>query len=153
MISAQVVVALGESPWYGEACDHCARVGFLLVRSEDSIADAVEVEARLVHFPKIHALRLDFFPSVNERLLDSVEVFQQGVPSLMSCLLWCSSESNGSYTLAVIVRQVEFCGQSNVSVRRCGIFPCDLLVGANILPAVADTYVSNAHLPKCCRTC
>src|SRR3989442_12596023 len=83
MISTQVVVALGESPWYGEACDHWARVGFFLGRSEDGIADAVEVEARLVHFPKIHALRLELLPTINKRLLHSIEVLQQRIPCLL----------------------------------------------------------------------
>src|SRR5207302_6927027 len=62
------------------------------------------------------------------------------------------SESNSGYTLAIIARQVELCGQSNVSVRRCGIFPCHLLVGTDILPTIADTYISTAHLPERGRT-
>src|SRR5207253_5653514 len=63
-----------------------------------------------------------------------------------------SSESNSGYALAIITRQVEFCGQSNVSVRRAGIFPCHLLAGTDILPTIADTNVSTAHLPERDRT-
>src|SRR5207253_7432685 len=128
VVSAQVVVALGETPWNRETGDHCARVGFFLVRSEDCIAYAVEVEARLVGLPKIHALRLDLFPSINKRPLDPIEVLQQGIPGLLSRLVRRSSERNSGYPLAIIARQVEFCGQSNVSVRRRGIFPCHLFV-------------------------
>src|SRR5438309_7333724 len=102
MISAQVVVALGESPWYGEACDHCARVGFFLVRSEDCIADAVEVEARLVHLSKIHALRLELFPTINKRLLHCIEVLQQSIPCLLPRLAWRSSKGKGHNALAII---------------------------------------------------
>src|SRR5205807_10338800 len=148
MISAQVVVALGETPWDGKASDHGARVRFFLVCPEDCVADAVEVEARLVGLSKIHALRLDLFPSVNKRPLDPIEVLQQGIPGLLSRLVRRSSESNSGYTLAIIARQVELCGQSNVSVRRRGIFPCHLLVGTDILPTIADTNVSTAHLPE-----
>src|SRR5205807_7407923 len=114
--------------------------------SEDRIAYAVEVEAGLVRLPKIHALRLDILPSINKRPLDPIEVLQQGIPGLLSCLVRRSSESNSGYTLAIIARQVEFCSQSNVSVRRCGIFPCHLLVDTDILPTIADPYVSTAHL-------
>src|SRR5947208_6114500 len=152
VVSAQVVVALGETPWNRETGDHRARVRFFLVRSEDCIAYAVEVEARLVGLSKIHALRLDLFPSVNKRPLDPIEVLQQGIPGLLSRLVRRSSESNSGYTLAIIARQVELCGQSNVSVRRRGIFPCHLLVGTNILPTIADTNVSTAHLPERDRT-
>src|SRR5207244_9047325 len=151
MISAQVVVALGESPWYGEACDHCARVGFFLVRSEDSIADAVEVEASLVHFPKIHALRLELLPTINQCLLHSIEVLQQSIPCLLSRLAWRSSKRKSCDALTITRSQVEFRGQSNVSIRRGGIFPCHLLVSADVLPAVANAYISAAHIPECCR--
>src|SRR2546422_11233945 len=106
MISAQVVVALGESPWYGEACDHCARVGFFLVRSEDSIADAVEVEARLVHFPKIHALRRELLPTINKCLLHSIEFLHQIIPSLLSPLSWRSSIRKSCDALTITRRQV-----------------------------------------------
>src|SRR5437879_9384130 len=152
MVSTQVVIALGETPWNRETSDHCARVGFFLMSSEDRIAYAVEVEARLVGLSKIHALRLDLFPSIYKRHLDLIEVLQQGIPGLLSRLVRRSSESDSCYTLAIIARQVEFCGQSNVSVRRCGIFPCHLLVGTDILPTIADTNVSTAHLPERDRT-
>src|SRR6266705_3139149 len=152
MVSTQVVVALGETPWNRETSDHCARVGFFLVCSEDSVTDPIQVESGLVRLPKIHALRLDLFPSINKRPLDPIEVLQQGIPGLLSRLVRRSSESNSGYTLAIIARQVEFCGQSNVSVRRCGIFPCHLLVGTDILPTIADTNVSTAHLPERGRT-
>src|SRR5438874_9689357 len=152
VVSAQVVVALGETPWNRETGDHCARVRFFLVRSEDCVADAVEVEARLVGLSKIHALRLDLFPSVNKRPLDPIEVFQQGNPGLLSRLVRRSSESNSGYTLAIIARQVEFCGQSNISIRGRRIFPSHLLVATNILTTIADTNVSTAHLSKCCLT-
>src|SRR2546422_5236064 len=152
MISAQVVVALGESPWHGEACDHCARVGFFRVRSEDSIADAVEVEPRLVHFPKIHALRLELLPTINKSLLLSIEVLQQIIPCLLSRLAWRSSKRKSCDALTITRRQVEFRGQSNVSIGRGGIFPCHLLVCADVLPAVANAYISAAHIPECCRT-
>src|SRR5438132_12058130 len=152
VVSAQVVVALGETPWYGEASDYRPWVGFFFVCPEDCIAYAVEVEARLVGLSKIHALRLDLFPSINKRPLDPIEVLQQGIPGLLSHLVRRSSESNSGYTLAIIARQVEFCGQSNVSVRRCGIFPCHLLVGTDILPTIADTNVSTAHPPERGRT-
>src|SRR2546427_697725 len=152
MISAQVVVALGESPWYGEACDHCAGVGFFLVRSEDSIADAVEVKARLVHFPKIHALRLELLPTINKCLLHSIEVLQQSIPCLLPRLAWRSSKGKSCDALTITRHQVEFRGQSNVSIRRGGVFPCHLLVIADVLPAVANAYISAAHIPECCRT-
>src|SRR5205809_3272363 len=152
MISAQVVVALGESPWYGEACDHCARVGFFLVRSEDSIADAVEVEARLVHFPKIHALRLELLPTINKCLLHSIEVLQQSIPCLLSRLAWSSAKGNSDNALTIIRSQIEFRGQSNVSIRRGGILPCHLLASTDVLPAVANAYISAAHISECCRT-
>src|SRR5207247_6125975 len=152
MISAQVVVALGESPWYGEACDHCARIGFLLVRSQDHIADAVEVEARLVHLPKIHALRLELLPTINKCLLHSIEVLQQSIPCLLPSLSWRPSKRKSCDALTITCRQVEFRGQSNVSIRRGGIFPCHLLVSADVLPAVANAYISAAHFPECCRT-
>src|SRR5438093_4419295 len=152
MISAQVVVALGESPWYGEACDHCARVGFFLVRSEDSIADAVEVEARLVHFPKIHALRLELLPTINKCLLHSIEVLQQSIPCLLSRLAWRSSKRKSCDALTITRRQVEFRGESNVSIRRVGIFPCHLLVIAVVLPAVDNAYVYAALFLEFCLT-
>src|SRR5438309_11004024 len=152
MISTQVVIALGETPWYGEASDYRPWVGFFFVCPEDCVADAVEVEACLVSLSKIHALRLDILPSINKRPLSPVKLLQQGITCLLSGLVWRSSESNSGYTLAIITRQVEFCGQSNVSVRRAGIFPCHLLAGTDILPTIADTYVSTTHLPECCRT-
>src|SRR2546427_4093823 len=152
VVSAQVVIALGETPWNRETGDHRARVRFFLVRSKDCIAYAVEVEARLVHLPKIHALRLDFLPPINKRLLHPIEIFQQCIPCLLSSFIRRSSESNSGHALAIIPRQVEFCGQSNVSVRRFGIFPGHLLVATDILPTIADTYVSTAHHSKCSRT-
>src|SRR6266581_8053415 len=76
MVSTQVVVALGESPWNRETSDHCARVGFLLVGSKDGVAHTIEVEAGLVGLSKIHALRLDVFPAIDKRLLVPREVFQ-----------------------------------------------------------------------------
>src|SRR5436190_5008236 len=152
MISTQVVIALGETPWYGEASDYRPWVGFFFVCPEDCVADAVEVEARLVGLSKIHALRLCLFPSINKHPLDPIEVLQQGNPGLLSRLIRRSSESNSGYTLAITTRQVEFCGQSNVSVRRAGIFPCHLLAGTDILPTIADTNVSTTHLPERSRT-
>src|SRR5205814_10350594 len=73
VVSAQVVVALGETPWNRETGDHCARVGFFLVRSEDCIAYAVEGEARHVGLSKIHALRMVVFPSISKCPLDSIQ--------------------------------------------------------------------------------
>src|SRR5438132_11520582 len=152
MISTQVVIALGEAPWYGKASDYRPWVGFFFVCPEDCVADAVEVEARLVGLSKIHALRLCLFPAINKHPLDPIEVFQQGNPGLLSRLVRRSSESNSGYTLAIIARQVEFCGQSNISIGGRRIFPSHLLVATNILPTIADTNVSTAHLSKCCRT-
>src|SRR5438128_4116938 len=145
IVSTQVVVALGETPRNRETSDHCARVGFFLVCSEDSVTDPIQVESGLVRLPKIHALRLDLFPSIDKRLLDSVEVFQQRIPGLLSRLVRRSSERNSSYTLAIVARQVEFCGESNISIRGRRIFPGHLLVGADVLPAVTDSNVSAAH--------
>src|SRR5207244_6944204 len=102
----------------------------------------------LVRLPKIHALRLDLLPSIDQRLLDSVEVFQQRIPGLLSRLVRRSSESNSSYTLAIVACQVEFCGQSNISIRGRRIFPCHLLVGTDILPTITDTHVSTSNLPE-----
>src|SRR5436853_3386457 len=148
VVPAQVVVALGETPRNRETSDHCTRVGFFLVCPEDSVTDPIQVESGLVQITKIHALRLDLFPSIDERLLDSVEVFQQRIPGLLSRLVRRSSERNSSYTLAIVTREVQFRGQSNVSIRRRGIFPGHLLVSADILPAVTDSDVSAAHLVK-----
>src|SRR5713101_2615650 len=109
MISTQVVIALGEAPWYGKASDYRPRVGFFFVCPEDCVADPIQVETCLVHLTKIHALRLDFFPAINKRLLDPIEVFQQSIPRLLSRLFWRSSKSESRNTLAVIPCQVEFC--------------------------------------------
>src|SRR6267143_2399089 len=119
---------------------------------EDGVANPIKVEACLVHLPKVHALRLDFFPTINERLLNLVEVLQQSIPRLLSRLIWRSSKSEGNNTLAITTRQIEFCSQSNVSIGGAGIFPCHLLVGVDILPTIADPYVSTAHFPECCGT-
>src|SRR2546421_7194813 len=89
---------------------------------------------------------------MHKRPLGPSELLHQGISDVLPRLVRRSSESNSGYTLAIIARQVEFCGQSNVSVRRCGIFPCHLLVGTNILPTIADTNVSTAHLPERDRT-
>src|SRR5439155_21102593 len=61
VVSAQVVVALGATPWNRETGDHRAWVRSFLVRSEDCIAYAVELVARLVGLSRILALRLDLF--------------------------------------------------------------------------------------------
>src|SRR6266702_2901627 len=142
VISSQVIVSFGEPPGYGETGDHGTGVGLFLVRSEDGIADAVEVRACLVHFAKIHSVRLDSFPAINKSLLDPIEIFQQCIPCLQSRLIRGSSKSESRNTLAIVTRQVQFRGQSNVSVRRCGIFPCHLFVSTHILPTIAYTYVS-----------
>src|SRR5438132_10769766 len=102
VVSAQVVVALGETPWNRETGDHCARVGFFLVRSEDCIAYAVEVEARLVGLSKIHALRLDLFPCVNKGPLAPIRLLQYGIPGLRSGFVRRSSEINCGHPLALL---------------------------------------------------
>src|SRR5216683_5946482 len=102
VVSAQVVVALRESPWYGEASDYSAGLGFFLVCSENRIAYPIEVETRLVSLPKVHALRLDVFPAVDKRLLYSIEILQQGIPRLLSRFFRCSSKSKSRNTLAII---------------------------------------------------
>src|SRR2546427_3962139 len=105
MVSAQVVIALRESPWYGKASDHGARVRFLLMCPEDCVAYAVEVEARLVHPPKIHALRLNLFPAIHKRLLDPIEIFQQCIPCLLSGFIRRSSKGESRNTFAIVTRQ------------------------------------------------
>src|SRR5207249_11536249 len=69
VISPQVIVSLGESPGYGQTGDHRTWVGFLLLCSKACVADAVKVEPRLVHLPKIPALRLHSSPAIDNRLL------------------------------------------------------------------------------------
>src|SRR5438132_12698723 len=67
MISTQVVIALGETPWYGGASDYRPRAGFFFVCPEGCVPDAVAVEACLVSLPKSHALRLDVLQCVKQR--------------------------------------------------------------------------------------
>src|SRR5205807_959197 len=131
MVSTQVIITLGEAPWYGKASDYRPWVGFFLVCPEDRVAHPIQVETCLVHLTKIYALRLDFFPSINKRLLDPIEVFQQSIPRLLSRLIRRASKSKSRNTLAVIPCQVEFCGQSNISIRGRRIFPSHLLVSAD----------------------
>src|SRR2546427_8866254 len=148
MVSAQVVIALRESPWYGKASDHGARVSFLLMCREDCVAYAVEVEARLVGLSKIHALRLALSPTFNKRLLSPIKVLQQSIPCLLPRLIRRSSKSKSRNTLTIVRYQFEFCSQSNVSIRGGRIFPRHLLFSANVLPTITNTPVPAAHLPE-----
>src|SRR3989454_10324525 len=152
VISSQVIVSLGESPGYGETGDHRPRVGFFFVRSKDRVADAVKVETRLVHLPKVHALRLNPFPTINKRVLHPIEIFQQSITRLLPSLIRCSSKSESRNAFTVIRRQFEFCSQSNVPIRSGRIFPRHPFVGIDVLPTIANTYISAAHLFESRRT-
>src|SRR6266849_6810243 len=116
--------------------------------SKDCVADLVEVEACLVCLTEVHALGLGPFPTIDESLLHLVEVFQQCVPRLLSRLFWRSSKSKSRNALAVIRCQVEFGGQGNVPIGGTRIFPGHFLVGADVLPAIADAHVTTAHLSE-----
>src|SRR2546425_9218706 len=77
MVSAQIVVTLGKTPGYGKASNYSTRIGFFLMCSENCVANPVQVEASLVHLPKIHTLGLDLLPAINKHLLYLSKAFNK----------------------------------------------------------------------------
>src|SRR6266571_5201550 len=116
MVSAEIIVAFAESPGYREAGDHGARIGFLFMRPQNRVTNAVEVEAGLVGPTNVNGLGIWFQPALDECSLYAVKVFEQGVSGLLSRLFWRPSEGEGRDRLSVTLYQVKFGSQCSIPI-------------------------------------
>ena len=146
MVSAQVFVALVESPRNGKAGDYAAEEILGLVRAHYGHAGAIEINlaARLIQFQKAV---LPMLPVPDVVLAQFVAGLEQTGARFLSGFGPDAAEPQRQGELSVTCRQVNFAGERDVSVFRVGVIPGHLEMLREVLPSVGESGKAHRHLP------
>ncbi len=137
MIPAQVLVSLVEAPGNGQAGNHAAEKVLGFVGTEDGGAGAIEIvlAAGLVEFQET---TLPVLPMPDVIAAEFLVRFEQAGTDLLPGLGPDAAKTQRQHELSVACSEINFAGESDVSVFRTGVLPRHLEIIGEILPAVGE---------------
>src|SRR6185437_298189 len=143
MVSAEIIVALAESPWDGEAGDEPARHGLGLVSAQYGEADIGEV-AGIDRLLLRRAVGPD--PSLPTRdiiLACRGEPSAQAGDGVSGRRFWLVAEAERQYEISLRFEQIDLPGHGHIAVLGALVFPGHPLVRLQILPAIGRSDIAD----------
>ena len=143
VVTAQVIVALAESPGDREAGDETTRRRFGFVSTQNSNANPGQIAAPLSTLLQRGVRLHPLLPAVDIVLLCFVKAVAHAGDYIACRRLRIAAKAERQNEISLQFAQIDSARQGHVAVFRPRVLPSHLLVRLEVVPAVGRTHVAN----------